>query len=369
MQRKPRRIPSGRLSRLKPVELDPLAEYGLPSKGEKRLLSPKVQESYYSKIVARYLAFCTQAGDRAGLERQFAQLSLNVNNTNTNATSSPLLPPPPSQLGFAPTSASALASASSSNQQHLPFPRSNSADADATPNQDSDTLAQILSALRKLREGLVASHRHDHFATQVYFFSVRLGILASAYETYYPSLLHLLALHERHLSSPPPTTNPDPKKKNYPTPPTPTTPSSSSSAPLPPGALTPVEHHEAASYLILDAACRRGDLATAYALRSTHKLRDNKIDAVLAALAADNWVAWRRVRGSVDGYRARLLDCAERRVRGHTLKAFGRAYLSLPLGVLEGQTGCTWGELREGFGVGWELEEGGRVVIRRVQGR
>ena len=36
MQKQKGRSPSGHLSRLKPVELDPLAEYGLPSKGEKR---------------------------------------------------------------------------------------------------------------------------------------------------------------------------------------------------------------------------------------------------------------------------------------------------------------------------------------------
>jgi len=40
MQRKAGRVPSsGHLSRLKPVEIDPLAEYGLPSKGEKRFAS------------------------------------------------------------------------------------------------------------------------------------------------------------------------------------------------------------------------------------------------------------------------------------------------------------------------------------------
>lgn len=38
MQRKAGRAPSGHLSRLKPVEVDPLAEYGLPSKGEKRFV-------------------------------------------------------------------------------------------------------------------------------------------------------------------------------------------------------------------------------------------------------------------------------------------------------------------------------------------
>lgn len=39
MQRKGGRGTAGHLSRLKPAEVDPLAEYGLPSKGEKRFAS------------------------------------------------------------------------------------------------------------------------------------------------------------------------------------------------------------------------------------------------------------------------------------------------------------------------------------------
>jgi hypothetical protein len=127
------------------------------------------------------------------------------------------------------------------------------------------------------------------------------------------------------------------------------------------------------SYLVLDAACRRTDLAEAYALRHAYRLRDPKVDIVLASLLGDNWVAWRRVKKQVDGYRVRLMEFAEPQVRAHTLKAFGRAYLSVPLGVLEAQTGTSWAELRGRFGVGWELGEGEgderRVVIRKVQAR
>jgi hypothetical protein len=132
--------------------------------------------------------------------------------------------------------------------------------------------------------------------------------------------------------------------------------------------LTSVELHEVVGYLVLDAACRRGDLAEAYALRNRHALADAKVDLVLKALVGDNWVVWRRVKKQMDGYRVKLMEFAEARVKGHTLKAFGRAYHSVPVGVLEEQTGCEWAELTGRFGVGWELEAG-KVVIRRVQGR
>ncbi|KAL2021318.1 hypothetical protein VTK56DRAFT_7289 [Thermocarpiscus australiensis] len=339
MQKKAGRAPSGHLSRLKPAVSDPLAEYGLPSKGEKRLLSPKVQEAYYAKIVERYLAFCTDAGDRDGLQRQFARLAI------TSSIDAP--PPTPSSSASQPTSSS-----SSPLREKSP------------PSQTDDALPQILSALRKLREAIVASSRRDAFAAQAYLFAIRLGIQAASYETYYPALLHLLrGIHHhrrRHNNNNNSTTSSNNNSNNSND-----------------GNLTTLELREAAAYLVLDAACRRGDLAEAYALRHAYRAAlggggggDAKLlDGALRALAQDNWVAWRRVKSGVDGHRARLMEFAEARVRAHTLKAFGRAYLSVPVAVLEAQTGSSWDELRERDGVGWELSEDGRVVIRKVQSR
>ena len=122
------------------------------------------------------------------------------------------------------------------------------------------------------------------------------------------------------------------------------------------------------SYLVLDASCRRGDLAEAYALRNRYRLRDAKVDGVLRALVQDDWVLWRRMRRSVDGHRAKLMEFAEGQVRAHALKAFGRSYLSVGVEFLEMQALASWGELTRKHGVGWELSNG-RVVIRKIQGR
>lgn len=254
------------------------------------------QERFYAKIAERYMSFCTDAGDSNSLLKSFASLRLTDQSTTT-----------------APASSTPSSSPSS-------------------PAPSSTDLSHILSALRKLREGVVASKRADPFATQAYLFAIRLGILCAHPETYHPALLHLLrAIHPRH-------------------------------------ALTAVELHEAAAYLVLDAACRRGDLSDAYALRNRYRLRDAKVDAVLAALARDDWVAFFRAKKGVDGHRARLLEFAEDGVRRHLLKAFGRAYLSVPLRFLEASSGLDWEELRRRYKVGWEVDDG-RVVIRKVQGR
>jgi hypothetical protein len=187
-------------------------------------------------------------------------------------------------------------------------------------------------ALRKLREAIVASKRRDDFATQVYLFAIRLGILSSSHETYHPALLYLLkVIHPAHN-------------------------------------LSSVELQEVVGFLVLDAACRRSDLAEAYTLRNKYRLKDAKVDAVLRALSRDDWVLWRKVRRSVDGHKARIMDFAEPQLRSHILKAFGRSYLSVSREFLETQTFSSWSELVGRHQVGWELDNG-RVVIRKIQGR
>jgi len=288
-----------------------------------RLLSPKVQESYYSRIAERYLAFCTDAGDRDELQKQFSRLAIS-SQTENQTTKAPVAVQ--SALYMLPTTKISTTT-TTTTPPHL-----GGALPEKKNRQQAADLGQILSALRKLREGIVASKRRDDFAIQVYLFAIRLGVLTAAHETYHPALLYLLrVLHPAH-------------------------------------SLTSVELAEVVGYLVLDAACRRADLAEAYALRNRYRLRDAKIDGALRALVTDDWVLWNRVRRSVDAHRASLMATAEPQLRDHLLKAFGRSYLSVGLDFLEAQTLCSWPELRDQYGVGWELN-GDRVVIRKIQGR
>lgn len=189
-----------------------------------------------------------------------------------------------------------------------------------------------MAALRKLREGIVATKRADDFAVQAYLFCIRLSILVKHPESYHPAILHLL----RSIHSQQP--------------------------------LTSVELQEVVAYLVLDTACRRGQLAEAFALRQRYDLRDTKVNAALTALAHDNYVLFQKVKRSVDGHRARIMEWAEGDVRMHTLKCFGRTYLSVELDFLEKTTGAKWTDLTQSDGVGWDLE-GSKVVIRKVKAR
>ncbi|KAI1342576.1 hypothetical protein F5Y15DRAFT_309282 [Xylariaceae sp. FL0016] len=291
--------------RLRPVELDPLEAIGLPSKGDTRLLDLKTQERYYTKIVERYMTFCSDAGERDELLRRFASLNLSYREDE--------LPP-------------TIPSADSS-----PAPRGASVAPSTTPNNTKD-LSDVLSALRKLREGIVASQRFDDFAIQVYLFCIRLSVLVKHAESYHPAILHLLRrIQPRHR-------------------------------------MTTVEMNEVVSYLVLDTACRRNNLSEAFALRHRYSLKDGKIDAILDALAHDNYIEFGRIRKKVDGHRAKLLEYAEEGMRKHLLKCFGRTYMNVDLAFLESCSDSTWAHLTSEDGVGWELDAG-KVVIRKPKAR
>lgn len=240
------------------------------------------------------MTFCSDAGERDELLRRFA--SLNLSSTNNTAG--------------------------------RPVP----ANVKPPRHDNSKALTDVLAALRKLREGIVASKRTDDFAVQAYLFCIRLSVLVKHPESYHPAILHLL----RRIQ--------------------------------PLHSMTTVELSEVTSYLVLDTACRRNNLGEAFALRHQYRLKDSKVDAVLDALTHDNYVKFKRWKQRVDGHRAKLLEYAEEPMRRHLLKCFGRTYLSVDLPFLETCADSSWARLTAEDGVGWELD-GSKVVIRKVKAR
>lgn len=122
---------------------------------EFRLLDYKTQESYYNKIVERYMKFCASIGGDS-LDKVFASLSIS-SAANGNVTTKE--------------------------------------GKECVPESTTDTpaeLATIMMATRKLREGIFASRRVDAFAQRAYIFIIRAAILTKHMESYYPAMLHLL---------------------------------------------------------------------------------------------------------------------------------------------------------------------------------
>jgi hypothetical protein len=125
------------------------------------------------------------------------------------------------------------------------------------------------------------------------------------------------------------------------------------------------------TYLILDLACRQGEFASAYGLRSTSKLRhgfdSRDVNDVLNAVVTRGWVKFWRVRRKVDGYVRALMQWAEDDLRRDALKALGRAYMSCDLRwVLHSATGgeMSWEDLVKRENVGW-IRDGDKVIIRK----
>jgi len=85
---------------------------------------------------------------------------------------------------------------------------------------------------------------------------------------------------------------------------------------------------------------------------------------ILRSLVKDDWVAFWKVRKRVDGYQRALLGFAEEAVRLHALKCLAKTYFSVERTFVETMADKEWPELVKS-GVGWELAEGDKIIIRR----
>jgi len=362
MSKKFGRLTSGPWGRLKPVDQESLDSMGLVSKGDDRLKDEVTQEKYFRKIMEKYMIFCVDAATGDELSRRFAALELAEGAGPLSApTAAPLrgpsraktptvkpdaeeqpeespdkfgsktkiaVAPKSKQFAVVSRSTERESTASSTSSETAPRPSSEKL---ADP-ENTRALSDILMALRKLREGIVASKRVDDFANQAYLFCVRLSILVRHPESYHPTILRLLQwLH-------------------------------------PQNALESMTKEEIVGYLVLDTACRRKELTEAFILAKKYQLRSGKVYAVLHALVHDNWVRFRKLKGEVDGHKARIMEFAEDDMRITTLKAFARTYMSVRVDFLEAMTGKTWPEIQKDDECGWQ-REGDLIIIRKVKGK
>ena len=207
----------------------------------------------------------------------------------------------------------------------------------------SSELSIVLTALRKLREGLLASSASavsPLFAQRVHVFNIRLAILAQHPESYHPSLLHLLSmLHTK-------------------------------AHPLPRSELV-----EMTTYMILDLATRQENLGGALALRHNSKVKygydSRMVDALLRSIVMNDWVSFWSTRRKVDGYVRAMLHWHAERLRKTVLKAIGRTYMMCDIKwILKCATDgeMSWDELLVAEDVGW-IRDGDKAIIRKPKGK
>lgn len=269
------------------------------------------------------MQFCTQHSK--DLDSAFASLSLDE---GRSASSDPTRNPPVRPMLLP-------------NGKPMP-PAQHTTSLQQGPNtipSPSTELSSILTALRKLREGLLATSStapSPVFSQRVHVFNIRVAILAFHPPSYHPSLLHLLFV----LHSP--------------------------AYPLPHSELV-----EMTTYLILDYATRQNDLGNAYALRYNSRIKfgyeSRNTDRLLKAIVSGDWITFWRIRRKVDGYVRAILFWHQDTQRKHSLKAIGRSYLASDLQwILDSATGgeYTWDELVKAEDVGW-LREGDKIIIRK----
>lgn len=316
--------------RLRPVKQDPLDAVGFVSRGDNRLLNSKAQESYYHKITARYMQFC--AHNSKNLNDAFASLSLDGSQSKSGDASQWSQAHVSANEGGRPATPALASKQLGASRWAVSQPTQAVADP-------ADELAIILTALRKLREGMLASSRtapSPLFSQRVHVFNIRLAILAHHPESYHASLRYLVTqLHSRE--HPLPTT----------------------------------ELREMLTYLILDTALRLGDLNEAYRLRVQAKAifdyRDRNVDLILKAVVMHDWPLFWLLRGRVDGYVRAIMHWNLEALRSSVLKAVGRSYLKCDVDwILRNAVGgeLSWDDLVSKENIGW-IRDDNIVIIRK----
>ena len=187
---------------------------------------------------------------------------------------------------------------------------------------------KLLMAMRKLREGIIASKRADRFAVEVYVFCIRAGILAKHMESYHPALLHLLQVL------------------------------------YPKVQVSESEHQEFAGYLILDLACRQANYAAGFRASQVYGLQGTKANAVLRTLVHGQYHLFWRINNAASEYEAKIMEYAEDRMRALALRCLERAYFKVDEIYLTRVTAMNLKGLRTVYDLRWEYD-GQSIVIRR----
>jgi hypothetical protein len=261
--------------------------------------------------------------NRQELDSLFASVgSLNASSLSNNFSSLSLSKHAPN-----PPAAAAAATATDA----LPNTATTASALRGATRLSIDELATVLAALRKLREAITASNRCDKFARRAYFFAIHVAVLCKDWQSYVPALHALLeSIHARN----------------------------------------PLPAHDVKEYvglLILDQACRQADPAGARETKLRFAYRDRRVECVLRSLVDDNWVLFWQMKRAVDGYQRSVVEFAEGRMRVHALKCLGKGYMSADRAFVERCAERAWEDLVSD-GVGWELREGDKVVIRKPKG-
>lgn len=274
------------------------------------------------------MQFCTQHSKN--LDEAFASLSCNEQSNNVTPASR--------DSAAVVAQLSATLPVTPANDNRASSAQSSNTDARAT-SKSAEELSMILTALRKLREGILATSStatSPLFSQRVHIFNIRLAILALHPESYHASLRYLLSkLHSRD-------------------------------HPLPQSEL-----REMTSYLILDTALRLGDLSEAYRLRvrarASFNFESRDVDQILQAVVSNDWPLFWRVRSKVDGYMRGVMHYHIEAIRKIALKVIARSYLKCDIKwIVCSATGneMDWDELVLKEDVGW-LRDGDVAIIRK----
>lgn len=263
-----------------------------------RLLNPRVQEDYFDHILSRYTHLHKSSEDPVdSIEQGLLSMSLK------------------DQIDC---------------EGWADFCSKFSSKALQSPAQQPMDTSTVLAAMRKLREGLVASSRLDVFSHQVYFFIIYATILIGNFESFHPALLHLIRVIFARSD------------------------------------IAKTQKDEFVGFYILDLACRQGNLRKAFETRHVYACNDQNINKLLMALVRGDWRLYWKTYEVMNVYQKKLLQASHEMMRQHTINCVSASYLSVRRDFLEEAARSPWRDISRLTPKTWELD-GEQILVRRIR--
>lgn len=192
------------------------------------------------------------------------------------------------------------------------------------------TMDSVLLSLRKLREAVLSSS--DDNSLRVYEFSIDVSVLAGHYQSYLPSLVHILQV--MHKESP----------------------------------LTEQMLNRIAELYILHLVHFNNSLNEAYICWLEYIPTNSVISRILQAWATDDYIRWKLYFDrEKDEWRKKVMSEGLNIMIRKSLSSIGKSYISITIKDLEAMLGIEWKSLREKYDCQWQ-ESKDKVIIRKRKG-
>lgn len=311
----------------------PQTTYGYVSRGEDNRLQNSLSErkAYFDRVMEQFAQYCSETNTDEVHKAVIAHLTgglgkaSNQNDQEDGDLDRSLEKDKGDQVNERDTENKEYQRKSTRQEKNGKYDHIRKSDL-LVPTVEKQSLDQILSSLRKLREALLHLPP-DEFSKKVHIVSVRISANMGHFQTYLPSMKYLLENCE-HL-------------------------------------LSPVEIVEMATLMVLHLVHFSDDVLLALKYYFKY-LEEDGIDTkeVIMSWIHKDYYTWTVLYNKeMDNLRSKLMSMGVKKMVTHMVECMQKSYFNYPLKALILPRGVSFEELQKNYGVSWEKNQD-NIIIR-----